>query len=135
MRLEINQILLGALALVISACAVSVPTPAGISAVSQATPIPEDSWYEGRTWAGEIDICVAATNDAAGCQWLAGLLIHSRCELRVYQTFAAALSVGGSFEELQESAIEDGYCDPVEGPESISKLKPSGIVSPAPLGI
>ena len=118
MRLEINRILLGVVAVVISACAYSAPSSVGIPAASQAAPSTQVSWYEGRTWAGEIDVCVAATNDAAGCQWLAGLLIHSRCELRVYQTFAAALSVGGSFEELQESAIQDGHCDPVEGTES-----------------
>lgn len=70
-------------------------------------------WWEGRTWAGEIDVCVAATDDESGCQLLAGLLIHRRCELKMYQTFVAALSVGASFEALYQEAVEQGECQDV----------------------
>lgn len=59
-------------------------------------------WWEGRSWASEIDTCGAATDDTAGCQWLAGTLIHRRCELKTYQTFAAALTVGASFAALHQ---------------------------------
>lgn len=69
-------------------------------------------WYEGRRWAGEIDVCVEATNDASGCQWLAGMLIHRRCELKIYQTFAAALFIGASFEAIYGDAIAKGECAP-----------------------
>lgn len=62
------------------------------------------------TWAEEIDVCVDATGDSPGCEWLAGLLIHRRCEVGSYQTFAAALSVGGSLGDLYKSAVEAGDC-------------------------
>lgn len=67
-------------------------------------------WWEGRTWAGEIDVCVTATADAPGCEWLAGKLIHLRCELKTYQTFAAALAVGASFDALHQEAVSEGDC-------------------------
>lgn len=64
-----------------------------------------------RSWASEIDVCVSATDDVPGCQWLAGLLIHRRCQMGIYQTFVAALSVGGAFEVVYEEAANSGDCE------------------------
>lgn len=72
--------------------------------------VDDSPWWEGRTWAGEIDTCVAATADAPGCEWLAGKLIHRRCELKTYQTFAAALAVGATFDVLHQEAVNEGDC-------------------------
>lgn len=77
-----------------------------------------EPWWEGRMWAGEIDVCVTATDDEPGCQWLAGLLIHRRCELKMYQTFAAALFVGAPFDALYQDAVDRGECQDIQGVSS-----------------
>lgn len=117
--------LLLSLVLTLSACSYVESTPPNTIDRSDDASSPEDTdvqqsepWWEGRTWAGEIDVCVTATDDESGCQWLAGLLIHSRCELKMYQTFAAALFVGASFEALYQDAVDDGECQGVRGVSS-----------------
>lgn len=104
------------LALILSGCSEAESTPPNITNSSVALN-PEtagtqqsEPWWEGRTWSGEIDVCVTATQDEPGCQWLAGLLMHRRCELKMYQTFAAALLVGAPFEGLYLDAVEQGAC-------------------------
>lgn len=114
----VRALLLG-LALVLSACSNVEPTPsntissAPASDTEAAASEQSEPWWAGRTWAGEIDVCVEATDDESGCQWLAGLLIHRRCELKMFQTFAAALAVGASFEVLYDDAVRQGECQEV----------------------
>lgn len=112
--------LLLTLAVVLSGCGDLESPPPITTDTSQVAPSSEGAegqqskpWWEGRTWAGEIEVCVKATEDESGCQWLAGLLIHRRCELKMYQTFAAALSVGAPFEGLYRDAVEQGECQDV----------------------
>ncbi|HUG32234.1 MAG TPA: hypothetical protein VMM14_05015 [Acidimicrobiia bacterium] len=105
------------LVVLLSGCAMvesAPPNPAGDSTATstiEATDAEEPlAWWEGRTWGGEIDVCAEATLDESGCQWLAGWLIHRRCELKTYQTFAAALFVGGSLTVLFDDAVLAGDC-------------------------
>lgn len=111
--------LLLTLALILSGCSESEAMPpntidGSVTPNSEAAGTQQsEPWWEGRTWAGEIDVCVTATDDESGCQWLAGLLIHRRCELKMYQTFAAALSVGAPFAGLYRDAVEQGECQDV----------------------
>lgn len=105
------------LSLLLSAC-IATPQSANSSETTTTAARSADTEdatrprHEGRRWAGEIDVCVEATSDASGCQWLAGMLIHRRCELKIYQTFAAALFVGASFEAIYGDAIAMGECAP-----------------------
>lgn len=86
----------------------------------------DQPWYEGRTWAGEIDVCVEAINDISGCQWLAGLLIHRGCELKVYQTFASVLFMGGDFEAVYDDAVTQGDCpNPSRSGAQVSDVRTS----------
>jgi hypothetical protein len=70
----------------------------------------EGPWWEGRTWDGDIDICVGVTGDDPGCQRLAVTLAERGCELTVYQTFVAALLAGAHLDTLYEGAVREGDC-------------------------
>jgi hypothetical protein len=94
------------IAVIVSACGQA-------EAVSPAAASIEEPPVEALTWRGEIAVCVGATDDVPGCQWLAGILIHRGCDLESYQTFAAALSVGGAFEPLYQNAVAGGGCEPL----------------------
>lgn len=88
-----------------------------LSSCGLATEAEESGWWTERTWAGEIGVCIDAIGDPGGCQWLAGILIHRRCSLKVYQTLAAGMFVGGDFETMYSEAEMSGDC---EGPEETS---------------
>ncbi|MFV1961840.1 MAG: hypothetical protein ACC658_08395 [Acidimicrobiia bacterium] len=90
------------LSILIAAC--------GSAAAQEVPDAQEFSDAEGATWGGQIEVCARATGDVPGCQWLAGLLIHRGCEIGTYQMFAAALSVGGSFDKVYGGAAEEGSC-------------------------
>jgi hypothetical protein len=97
-------LLIVAVALV-TACGVAGANDAEATDMSsQSAKSPSD------TWATEIDVCVAATMDPSGCQWLAGLLIHRRCAMRTYQTLASGLAMGASFEVMYREAFDNGEC-------------------------
>lgn len=84
----------------------------------------ESGWWTERTWAGEIGVCIDALDDTTGCQLLAGLLIHRRCSLKIYQTIAAGLFVGGDFETMYSEAETSGDC---EGLEEIPTEPPGAV--------